>query len=83
MFKKIRKRIIDIKSTIIGVVSGIALGIALLLTGCGSTDEAPEEMVRVVEMIDDNGEVIGTKEVSLEADAISEAEEVANRSKRP
>lgn len=62
-----RKKICEIKSTIIGAIIGTILGVILLLTGCGQVEE--ENSGRVVEAIDENGNVIQEETSDLEASA--------------
>lgn len=68
-----KKKLIEIKSRIIGIFIGLIMGVALILTGCGdeATSEASEG--RVVESIDDDGNVIeAAEEISKEAEQSDE-----------
>lgn len=53
-----KRLLLKIKSTVLGVIIGIIAGVALLLSGCGA-DKTDEDNIRVIETIDENGEVSG------------------------
>jgi len=69
-----RKKIVKIKSNLIGILSGIVLGVVLLLAGCGS--EETTESGRVVETIDSEGNVIDAGETDEAVETESDKDEV-------
>ena len=71
-----KKLILRIKSKILGVLVGILAGVILCLTGCGS-DKVIQESVRVVETIDEQGNVSGVLD---ESEIIKNTEEAEGES---
>lgn len=61
-----KKKIVEIKSTIVGIFAGIILGVVLTLTGCGKTEDLEASTGRVVERIDDEGNVVAQVDITEE-----------------
>lgn len=50
---------LKVKSSVLGCIIGILAGVILVLTGCGASQPVQSESARVVETIDDAGNVTG------------------------